>query len=170
MISVIFDLDQTLIDSSSATVHRDSRKWANVYPLIPSFKTYDGISEALEYLSENSIPYAVVTSSPNTYAKQVCVHWGIKDQHMVCYHDTSRRKPYPDPIELAVKNMKATIAETISFGDRDIDIIASKRAGVISVACMWHCEDPESIKAANPDYIIETPDEIIPLIKKLSKS
>jgi phosphoglycolate phosphatase-like HAD superfamily hydrolase len=60
--------------------------------------------------------------------------------------------------------MKSNPGNALSFGDRDIDIIASAAAGVKSVACLWGSEDPESLKKANPNYIIHHPDEIIPLI------
>ena len=37
-IGVIFDLDQTLIDSSIAETERKRRNWKGVYELIPKFK------------------------------------------------------------------------------------------------------------------------------------
>lgn len=164
--TVIFDLDQTLIDTSIALQYREARTWNKVYELIPRFKLYEGIADVIHYLSKENIPYCIVTASPSSYCQKVCTHWGINNSYTVCYHDTSKRKPHPDPINLAITRMRANIKQVISFGDRDIDIIASNTAGVISVACMWGCEDKEAIKKASPNYIIEHPSEIIILLKK----
>jgi phosphoglycolate phosphatase-like HAD superfamily hydrolase len=163
--NLIFDLDLTLINSSLAEPNRQKRLWQTVYSQIPTFTEYEGIKNVLAHLRKNKIPYAIVTSSPAPYCKNVCAHWGFCQDYVVAYHDTKRRKPSPDPILLALEKMKAKPNQTLSFGDRDIDIIASNAAGVRSVACLWGSEEPESLKKANPNFIIHHPDEIIPLIQ-----
>jgi HAD superfamily hydrolase (TIGR01662 family) len=167
--NLIFDLDLTLINSSVAEPNRQKRLWQSVYGQIPTFTEYEGIKDVLSHLRENKIRYAIVTSSPASYCKNVCTHWGICLDYVVAYHDTKKRKPAPDPILLALEKMKAKPADTISFGDRDIDIQASHAAGVKSVACLWGSEDQDSLLAAKPNYIIHHPKEIIPLIGNIFK-
>lgn len=164
--AIIFDLDQTLIDSSLAESHRNARNWQSVYSVIPKFRLYDGISEVLEFIAGNKIPYAIVTSSPSTYCNKVCAYWKFQPSHIIGYHDTSRRKPHHDPITLALQRMIAKPENSISFGDRDIDIVASKAAFVKSVACFWGTEDRASLLATQADFAIENPIEIIEVIKK----
>lgn len=169
--SIIFDLDQTLVNSSSAASLRDRRAWPLVYEEIKKFTLYEGIKETLEFLEQASIPYCIVTASPSTYCLRVCFHWGINSTYTVCYHDTVKRKPHPDPILMAIRKMKAISADqVISFGDRDIDIMASNAAGVVSVACLWGADDKTSLRNSNPKYIIESPFEMIPLIKRLKSA
>ena len=165
--SIIFDLDQTLINSSSASALRDKRNWSAVYNQIPKFETYEGIAEALKYLADNKMQYCIVTASPSTYCHKVCAHWNIDFTHTVCFHDTNRRKPHPDPILKAIDKMKTTGDKVLSFGDRDIDITASNSAGVISVACLWGTENPEALLKAGPTHILKHPSEIVPLLQKL---
>lgn len=165
--NLIFDLDLTLIDSKIAEANRSKRLWQTVYGQIPSFTAYQGMDEVLLYLKENKIPYSIVTSSPATYCKNVCGHWGFNQDHIVAYHDTKKKKPAPEPILLALSKMKATPENTLSFGDRDIDIVASNAAGVKSVACLWGTEDSKSLLAAKPTYVISSPAEIVPLLKKV---
>ena len=163
--NLIFDLDLTLINSSIAEPYRKKRDWQNVYTQIPSFTEYEGISEVLHYLEEFKIPYAIVTSSPAPYCKKVCGHWKFSQTHLVTFYDTARRKPYPDPIQMALTKLKAQPNDALSFGDRDIDILASNAAGVPSVACLWGSEDREALLKAKPTYIISHPGEIIKLVK-----
>lgn len=162
---LIFDLDQTLIDSSIAENNRNNRNWSAVYPQISSFTVYDGIHEALEYAETQQIPMVIVTSSPSVYCNRVLEpHFKSKFIHTVCYHDTARRKPFPDPIQKAMGYLDNS-KPILSFGDRDIDITASNEAGVISIACNWGAADRESLLAANPKHIINNPLEIIEIIK-----
>jgi HAD superfamily hydrolase (TIGR01549 family) len=165
-IGLIFDLDLTLIDSKIAEEHRLSRQWNKVYDIIPSFTTYEGIAEVLEDMAAKNIPYCIVTSSPGSYCLKVCQYWNINSSLTVCYHDTSKRKPHPDPILLAIEKLGISPARILSFGDRDIDIIASNAAGVKSVACLWGSEDPELLLKAQPNYTIEKPAQILELLNK----
>jgi phosphoglycolate phosphatase-like HAD superfamily hydrolase len=166
---LIFDLDQTLIDSSLAEPYRKPSKWGGAYQQIPNFTEYEGISKVLSYLSEKSIPYCIVTSSPSTYCTKVCAFWKINNEHVICYHDTpsGQKKPHPAPILYALNKLQIDAKNALSFGDRDIDIISSNNAGVASVACLWGAADTELLLAANPTFTIKKPLEIIPLINKL---
>ncbi|OQP57841.1 HAD family hydrolase [Niastella populi] len=163
---VVFDLDQTLIDSSIAESHRTNRNWSDVYQLIPQFSLYPGIIEAIAYLEAHTVPFCIVTSSPGTYCDRVIAHWNINCNQKVCYHDTARRKPHPDPIIKAISMMKATPESTLSLGDRNIDIQASHAAGVKSVACLWGAADPDSLIQLSPSFVAQQPDELIPLFKQ----
>lgn len=165
--ALLFDLDQTIIDSSSAEKFRKTGQWSTVYALIPQFKLYPGVMEALQFAKANSLKICIVTSSPSTYCQKVLDHWKIPYDQKVCYHDTSKRKPYPDPLERGLELIEcAATKNAISFGDRAIDIQASKAANVISVGCTWGSSELNDLKAAAPDLIIDSPTGLIPIIKK----
>ncbi len=167
MIGVIFDLDQTLIDTSLAEPYRPGN-WSMAYQQIPHFAPYDGMFDVLRQIEAENIPYCIVTSSPSTYCVRVCNHWNIKSNMAVCYHDTpGKKKPHPAPILLGVSKLGLPASNILSFGDRNIDITASNAANVKSVACMWGAANREELLAANPTYTIEHPTEILSLIKTL---
>jgi phosphoglycolate phosphatase-like HAD superfamily hydrolase len=168
-IGLIFDLDQTLIDSSLAEPYRKPSKWGMAYQQIPHFTLYDGIQKVLNHLAEKEIPYCIVTSSPSTYCSKVCAFWEIRSENMICYHDTpsGQKKPHPAPILLALNKLQIDAKNALSFGDRDIDIISSNNAGVGSVACLWGASDTHTLLAAKPLYTINQPLEIITLISTL---
>lgn len=153
--ALIIDLDQTIVDSSSAEHLRKERKWSDVYKLIPSFILYEGISELIKELRKKGIKVAVVTSSPSTYAKKVLEHFMIEVDVLVCYHDTKLRKPNPDPINHAIQKLAPCSSVCISIGDHENDIIASKSAGIKTVGCTWGCISVEELKKSSPDYLAE---------------
>jgi HAD superfamily hydrolase (TIGR01549 family) len=157
--ALIIDLDQTLVDSSIAEPLRNQGRWNEVYQLIPIMKPYKNITETLSLLNSNDIKIAVVTSAPRTYCEKVISQWGWKIDTTVCYHDTQNKKPSPEPLLLAIKNLKVHKTEVVSAGDRDIDIQASKAAGVFSLGCGWGCKEIEMLKASTPDKLITTVEE-----------
>ena len=149
---VIFDLDQTLIDSKIALPLRSQRNWRAVYRVIPQMNLYPMIMETIRYLQANNHELAIVTSAPGTYSNKIIKYFNLRITNVVCYHDTVRKKPDPAPINRAIANSSFNAENTISLGDRDADVIASKRANTVSCACFWDCDDRDKLIRSNPDY------------------
>jgi DNA processing protein len=162
---VIFDLDQTLVDSSIAQKLRNDRNWKDVYSLIPKFKLYDGFEEVFNELKKNKILIAIVTTSPEAYAKKVIEHFNIPHNILIDYFRVKNRKPHPEALDLALELLKLDSNEVISFGDRVIDIDASKSSGIISVGCTWGSSEIEDLKKSSLDHIIDKPLDILNLLK-----
>lgn len=159
--AVIFDLDQTLVDSTAALALRRQRRWPQVYGLIPQFSLYENISDVLALVEELRLRTAIVTASPSSYATRVLDHFGIRCDVKVCYHDTSLHKPNPAPISLALERLELNARQVISVGDDAKDIVASKRASVLSVAAAWGSDSIESLRDASPDHWCDTPADLI---------
>ena len=85
---VIFDLDQTIIDSSIAYEERKNRNWQNVYSLIPKMTPYHGVIKLIHTLLAYGIKVAIVTSSPRPYCEKILDYFGITGVITVCYRDT----------------------------------------------------------------------------------
>ncbi|WP_273321184.1 HAD family hydrolase [Vallitalea guaymasensis] len=167
MKGIIFDLDQTLIDSSIALTYRSKRQWKKVYDMIPKFEVYEGINELISKLNKKNIMIYIVTSSPKSYCKLVVEYWGWKIDGMICYHDTNRHKPNPEPILKAIKNMDVDSHQIISIGDDPKDIKASNLAHSISVAALWGSQNKDLLEKEYPDYICNSVTELDALLTKL---
>ena len=94
--------------------------------------------------------------------------WNIPFDFTVCYHDTKNKKPDPDPINKALSLLNKEPGKVLSFGDRDIDIIASNTANVPSVACLWGAPDINALIQANPKYMINNSVELVNLVSNFS--
>jgi len=123
------------------------------------------MAAVLARLAERQIRYCMVTTSPSNYCEKVCAGWAIEPAYMVCYHDIppSQQKPHPAPILKALDLLQVDATDALSFGDRDIDILASNAAGVRSVACLWGTANKQSLLAAKPISTIKHPSEILTL-------
>jgi pyrophosphatase PpaX len=81
---------------------------------------------------------------------------------VVCGDDTTRHKPDPDPILLALERLGARPDETVYVGDAPFDIRAAQAAGVHSVAVTWGRIHPRArLEAERPDAIVDTAEELL---------
>lgn len=162
---IIFDLDQTLIDTSIAESHRKLRNWSVVYSLIPRFKIFEGIDDVLASIRKHGLRTCIVTTGQRRYAQNVVAQFNIPCEFIVDYSSTSKVKPFPDPMFKALEFFRLSNHEVISFGDRAIDIQSSNAAGIKSVACLWGTTEKEILLASKPSIVINKPIEIISIIK-----
>lgn len=163
MKSIIFDLDLTLIDSSIAEEARNNRDWARVYSLIPQFKLYEGIEDVFQQIRLGGNKTAIVSTAPSSYVRRVVNYFNMPVSTIIGYHDAAK-KPSPAGMLLALQNMGVSSKDTISFGDRVIDIIASKAAGIQSVACMWGSKERIALLNSNAGVVMHRPVEMIDMI------
>ena len=167
---VIFDLDQTMVDSSIAQVYRDSRDWKQVYSKIPEMILYEGINELLHYLESENIDYSVLTSSPKTYCEKVLKHFRIKPVLIVSYHDVTYKKPHPEGIIRIIEKLSVQVKkEVIHIGDLEKDTVASHRAGVLSIGAYWGARDKQGLVSSKPTYIAKKPSDVIRIINDLQR-
>ncbi len=160
---VIFDLDQTIIDSSIAEPYRRKRDWPTVYGLIPSFNVYDGFDEVFNEISDK-VKIGIVTSAQGVYASKVVEKFNIPHEFIVDFYSTKMRKPNPAPMLRALELFGLEGDEVISFGDRKMDIIASHGAGIKGYGCSWGTNELDLLKESNPIKIIDSPLDILSVI------
>ena len=161
---LIFDLDQTLVDSSIAEAYRSGRNWQKVYSLIPEFEVYSGFQEVFSFIQKKGIRTCIVTTSPGLYAQKVANHFQIPYEFIIDYFSTSRKKPSPDPMLKAIGLFGLHPNNILSLGDRAIDIQSSNGAGIKSVACLWGTNERTVLLASNPTYMIGRPNDILELM------
>lgn len=154
----IFDLDQTIVDSSIAEIYRKKQDWKRVYSLIPQFSLYDGIDEIFRILNQKGEKICIVTSSPKIYCSKVINHFGLQIDTVVTYHDTEKHKPYPEPMLKAIELLQEKPINIISIGDAENDIIASRKAGVVSCLALWGVQEGGCIERAK--YVFKTVDDL----------
>jgi HAD superfamily hydrolase (TIGR01549 family) len=164
MKGVLFDLDNTLVDTSIASQELKDERWADAEKLIPRFKLYDGIRELFDFLQQYNICTGVVSTSPKEYCKKVLDYFSISCGCIVGKQDGVHDKPNPDPMLKALKDLKLEKWNALSIGDRAKDIHSSKMAGIVSVGCLWGSQEVERLKGAFPEFVINHPVELIPIV------
>ena len=124
--------------------------------MVPSLKPYDGVAEILEWLRQQEIKTAIVTSSPRSYCSRVIAQWGWKVDATICYHDTTLRKPHPQPILKVLQELSVPPQNAVAIGDAPADIISAKAAGVFAIAARWGAIDRAALIAEDPDHVCDS--------------
>ena len=127
---VLFDMDMTLVDTSSLETFRSKGQWSKIDSEIHTTIVYPGVDNLLKFLKKESIKCGVVTSSPRKYAEKIIAYHNIDIPISAAYHDTTKHKPSPDPYKLALKKLNYDGSESIVIiGDTLSDMVAAKDLG-----------------------------------------
>ena len=109
--------------------------------------------------------YFLETFTEYPYVERLVAQFNIPVKWIVSYHDAKPIKPHPASMLKALELMQCSAKETISFGDRVIDIQASNAAGIESVACFWGTKEKRELLHSGYSHAIVKPEEIITLIR-----
>lgn len=165
-LAFLFDLDLTLIDSSSAEQFRNSRNWNKAIAEIKNFKPYPSSEsphahEIPGLLHEQGHKIGIITSSSRGYAEAVIKHFNIYTDVLVAYQDTTAHKPDPEPILAALKSLGKPASKAIYLGDSIADFQACSAANVYSIAAHWGMRSVLDVSGDMPDAFLTTPSGLL---------
>ena len=133
---VLFDLDMTLVDTSTLQSLRRQRKWSEVYSRTSESRLlYDPKDKEMQELMKFGPKdcAGIVTSSPRTYAQRICNYHNIDIPVLCAYHDTRKHKPHPEPIYYACEQVGIDPKKTTYIGDSIDDMHSILNAGGVGV-------------------------------------
>ena len=85
----------------------------------------------------------------------------------VCSGDTLRKKPHPEPLRLALKQMELEPACCVYVGDAPQDIEMARSAGVLAIGVLGPFPTEKSLRAARPEFLIGSLEELPRLLERL---
>jgi pyrophosphatase PpaX len=86
----------------------------------------------------------------------------------VCGGDIAEKKPRPEPLLLALQQMKIDAGNCVYVGDTPEDLLMARAAGVRAIAVLGPFPTEKRLRAAEPEYLLESLDELPGLLKKIS--
>ena len=150
---IIFDFDQTLVDTSALEHLRRLRKWEEVNQGGRALQPYAGVTDLLQRLSAQSQQVAIVTNSPRMVPQRFVDRYNWPVSCVIGYHDVSRHKPHPDGLLLALERCGATPAGSYHVGDRAHDTEAARVAGVSAIGAGWGSLELDMLRGSLPDVL-----------------
>ena len=131
-------------------------------------RPYDGIMEALEQLTEMGAMHAIVSNKIDFAVKALSQDYFPGRMKSAVGDDPSRRKkPAPDSVLEAMRQMNVTAEECVYVGDSDVDVITARNAGIPCVAVTWGFRDEQCLRGAGAEYIAHTAEELVSMIASL---
>lgn len=129
-------------------------------------RPYEGIIELLEQLKEQKIMMAVVSNKQHEAVKPL-VRSIFGDYFALAIGESKelKKKPSPEMLFYAIKELGLKKDEVIFVGDSDVDMQTAINANVAVIACLWGFRDLEVLSKYNPNYLVNKPDDILKIIK-----
>lgn len=115
----------------------------------------EGTHELLDGLAARGILAGIVTSGSRPRIERELEHHRVAHhfRDVVCGHDTPRRKPHPDPLQLGLSRLGIRPHEAAYVGDSPEDVLMAKAAGVYAVAVPGAYPNREALLDAQPDAV-----------------
>ncbi len=86
----------------------------------------------------------------------------------VCSGDTPQKKPHPAPLRLALRQLGLKPSACVYVGDSPEDLEMAKNAGVRAIAVLGPFPTEKRLRAARPDFLLESIRELPDTLKKLT--
>ena len=133
---------------------------------IESARLYPGIAALLDELDDRGVVMSVLSNKPHEFTLQLVAalfsSWSITG--ILGAVDGRARKPDPAGALSMARHMNLTPNQILFVGDSAIDIQTAANADMKSVAVTWGFSDRDELVEAGPDWIIDTPDQLIPIV------
>lgn len=161
---IIFDLDETILNTISLKTYRDKRDWNSCYNNVHLTTIYEDLSEVFIYLHNKGFKVGIVTMSPKQYATKLLAYHDIQFDCLIAYHDVTKRKPDPEPMIKCAQKLGLETNELIGIGDDKRDIISANNAGILSVGVTWGTSTVQDLEEVHADFIINNFSELLNIL------
>ena len=131
-------------------------------------RPYDGIMNALDALAKKGIRHAIVSNKVD-FAVKVLSREYFGDRMVSAVGDDPSRakKPAPDSVWEAMRQMGVTAEEAVYVGDSDVDVITARNAGIPCIAVTWGFRSEACLLEAGAQHVARKPEEIIGIVESL---
>ena len=128
---------------------------------------YDGIPEMLEQLKAGGYKMAIVSNK---------LQAGVDELYEFYFRETIevavgeregiRRKPAPDMVETALKELGISADEAVYVGDSDVDLQTARNSGLACISVLWGFRDRDFLVEHGATCMVERPAEIVSLLNQ----
>lgn len=128
-------------------------------------RPYNGIMELLLDLYRFNYKIAIVSNKYDAAVKELSrTYFGNLIPVAIGETAEVKRKPAPDSIYEAVKELGSELSRTILVGDSETDARTAKNAGIPFIGVTWGFRCREVLREEGAAYLIDTPKELLTLL------
>lgn len=121
------------------------------------------MKETLSQLVKDGKKLFIVSSKASTSLKRNLKALGIDELFIdiIGSDQVKNYKPAPDGVLMIIDKYDLNKDESVMIGDAKYDLQMGKAAGVKTCGCLWDTFDEKLLKAENPDFLLEKPEELL---------
>lgn len=125
-------------------------------------RPYKGVLELLKELKQKGCQLAIVSNKADFAVKELQkIYFEKYVPVAIGEKEGIKKKPAPDTVFQALKELKSDTATAIYIGDSDVDIATAKNAGLPCISVSWGFRDIEFLKEHGAEIIADTTKEVM---------
>lgn len=130
-------------------------------------KPYPHILSLLNILKQKKMKMAIVSNKIDSAVKELCIPlFGEYLSVMLGETPTRLKKPNPDMVYEALKQLQVDKDQALFVGDSETDVLTAKNANMRVCGVSWGFRGKDVLKQLNVDFLIDEPMELLNIIEK----
>lgn len=133
-------------------------------------RPYEGVPEMLAELKGQGYHLAVVSNKFDGAVKKLCKkYFGEFISVSIGESAEVKRKPAPDTVYRALRELGCDASRAVYVGDSEVDILTAKNASLPCISVTWGFRTEERLRSegAREEMLIRTPQMLAPLLARL---
>lgn len=152
-------LQKLMPDESEERIAEARLRFLDFYGghLVVKTRLYPGVEDTVGRFNEAGKKMAVVTNKPFGLAERILDSFGLRRFFPLVLGGDSlpNKKPHPEPIERAMRELSCRPERTAVVGDSPVDCEAGKAAGAFTVGVSYGFRGRGELAAAGCDIIVD---------------
>ena len=126
-------------------------------------RPYDGIVETIHELKQRGCRLAVVSNKMMAATQELVAHFFPDIEVAIGEHEAAgiRKKPAPDTVFEALRQLGTSPDNTVYVGDSDVDIATARNSGLPCISVLWGFRDRPFLEAHGATTFIEHPRDLL---------
>ena len=127
-------------------------------------RPYPGIIETLEALKAKGCRLAVVSNKMMAATKELCQHFFADTIEVAIGENEAagiRKKPAPDTVFEALRQLGEEKDSAVYVGDSDVDLETASNSGLPCISVLWGFRDRDFLKQHGAKTFISAPSELL---------
>lgn len=150
-------LDKEQFDEIYATFRRHYLEHS-----LDTTRPYTGISETLAELKRRGKRIAVVSNKFYEATQELCKHFfGDSVEVAIGEREGIRKKPAPDTVEEALRQLGVGKDGAVYVGDSDVDVATARNCGLPCISVLWGFRDKDFLLQNGADTFITEPSQLL---------
>lgn len=131
-------------------------------------KPYQGVLALLASLKEKGCRIAIVSNKNDTAVKELCQDY-FKEYVPVAIGEREgvARKPAPDSVFTALKELGSSAEEAVYIGDSEVDYATAKNSGLDCILVSWGFRDREQLISLGGTTVADDCEELLEMLMQL---
>lgn len=150
------------LDNSKFDVTYETFRKHYLVHSLDTTKPYSGIPELLANLKKHGKHMAVVSNKFYVATQELCRHFfGDYIDIAIGERENIRKKPAPDTVNEAIRQLGVGREDAVYIGDSDVDVMTARNSNMPCISVLWGFRDRDFLMQHGATTFVAAPKELM---------